>query len=255
MTRLVVHRLRYELVKFWRDPQAVFFTIALPVVFLVIFAAIFGNETLDERSGLKVSTYYVPGIIALGVMSAAFVALAIALVEQRERGILKRLRATPLPAGAFIASRAAVAVLLTALIAVVLTLIGWVLYGVTIPSDRAPGLLLTLAVGTATFCCLGFALSGLVRSANAAPAVANMVTLPLQMISGIYFPADHNPDAVLAVAKVFPVYHLAQGLLEGFDPNGAAGGIDPTAIAVLAAWGVLGAAVAVRTFRWEPLGR
>ncbi len=255
MTRLVVHRLRYELVKFWRDPQAVFFTVALPVVFLVIFASIFGNETLDERSGLKVSTYYVPGIIALGVMSAAFVGLAIALVEQRERGILKRLRATPLPAGAFIASRAVVAVLLTALIAVVLTLIGWVLYGVTIPSDRAPGLLLTLAVGTATFCCLGFALSGLVRSANAAPAVANMVTLPLRMISGIFFPADQIPDAVLTVAKVFPVYHLAQGLLEGFDPNGAAAGIDPTAILVLAAWGIIGAVVAVRSFRWEPQGR
>ena len=255
MTRLVVHQLRYDLVKFWRDPQAVFFTIALPVVFLVIFASIFGNETLDDRQGLKVSTYYVPGIIALGVMAAAFVALAIGLVEQRERGVLKRLRATPLPASAFIASRAAVAVLLTALLTVVLTLIGWALYGVTIPTDRAPGLLLTLAIGTATFCCLGFALSGVIRSANAAPAVANMVTLPLQMISGIFFPVDQIPDAVLTVAKVFPVYHLAQGLLDGFDRNGPAGGIDPTAIGVLLAWGAFGALVAVRTFRWEPQGR
>lgn len=255
MSRLVAHQVRYDLLKFWRDPQAVFFTIALPVVFLVIFAAVFGNETLDDRSGLKVSTYYVPGIIALGVMAAAFVSLAIGLVEQRERGILKRLRATPLPPGVFIASRAAIAVLLTALIAVVLTLIGRVLYGVTIPSDRAPGLLLTLAVGTAAFCCLGFALSGVVGSANAAPAVANMVTLPLQMISGIFFPVDLIPDAVLAVAKVFPVYHLAQGLLDGFDPNGPAGGIDPVALAVLLAWGALGAVVAVRTFRWEPQAR
>ncbi|MDQ3629947.1 MAG: ABC transporter permease [Actinomycetota bacterium] len=122
----------------------------------------------------------------------------------------------------------------------------------TIPTDRAPGLLLTLAVGTAAFCCLGFALSGVIRSANAAPAVANMVTLPLQMISGIFFPVDQIPDAVLTVAKVFPVYHLVQGLLEGFDPNGAAGGIDPVALAVLAAWGALAAIVAVRTFRWEP---
>jgi ABC-2 type transport system permease protein len=255
MTRLVLHRLRYDLIRFWRDPQAVFFTVALPVVFLVIFAAVFGNETLDDRSGLKVSTYYVPGIITLGVMAAAFVGPAIGLVEQRERGILKRLRATPLPPGAFIASRAAVAVLLTALLAVILTLIGWALYGVTIPGDRAPGFLLTLAVGTAAFCCLGFALSGLVRSINAAPAVANMVTLPLQMISGIFFPVDLIPDAVLAVAKVFPVYHLAQGLLDGFDPNGPAGGIDPVALAVLAAWGALGAAVAARTFRWEPQAR
>ena len=255
MSRLIVHQLRYDLVKFWRDPQSVFFAVALPVVFLIIFASIFGNETLDDRSGLKVSTYYVPGIIALGVMAAAFVALAIGLVEQRERGILKRLRATPLPAGAFIASRAAVAVLLTALLTVVLTLIGWGVFGVTIPTGRAPGLLLTLAIGTAAFCCLGFALSGVIRSANAAPAVANMVTLPLQMISGIFFPVDQIPDAVLTVAKVFPVYHLAQGLLDGFDPNGSAGGIDPTAIAVLLGWGAGGAALAVRTFRWEPQGR
>lgn len=255
MMRLVVHRLRYELIKFWRDPQAVFFTIALPVVFLVIFAAIFGNETLDSRSGLKVSTYYVPGIIALGVMAAAFTGLAIGVVEQRERGILKRLRATPLPPAAFIASRVAVAVLLTGLIAVVLTLIGRVLYGVTIPSDRAPGLLLTLAVGTAAFCCLGFALSGVIRTANAAPAVANMITLPLQMISGIFFPVDRIPHAVRTVAELFPVYHLAQGLLAGFDPHGPAGGIDATALAVLTAWGVAGAIVAARTFRWEPQAR
>jgi ABC-2 type transport system permease protein len=255
VSHFVVHQVRYELVKFWRDPQAVFFTIALPVVFLVIFAAVFGNETLDDRSGLKVSTYYVPGIIALGVMAAAFVSLAIALVQQRERGILKRLRATPLPPGAFIAARAAIAILLTSLIAVVLTLIGRVLYGVTIPTDRLPGLLLTLVVGTAAFCCLGFALSGMVRSANATPAVANMITLPLQMISGIFFPVDLIPDAVLAVAKVFPVYHLAQGLLDGFDPNGPAAGIDPVALAVLLAWGALGALVALRTFRWEPQAR
>ncbi len=255
MSRFVVHRLRYELVKFSRDPQAIFFTIALPVVFLVIFAAIFGNNTLDGRSGLKVSTYYVPGIIALGVIAAGFTGLAIGVVEQRERGILKRLRATPLPPAAFIASRVAVAALLTVLIAVVLTLIGRILYGVTIPTDRAPGLLLTLAVGTAAFCCLGFALSGVIGTANAAPAVANMITLPLQMISGIFFPVDRIPGAVLTVAKLFPVYHLAQALLAGFDPHGPAGGIDGTALAVLAAWGVAGAAVATRTFRWEPQAR
>ncbi len=255
MTRLVAHQVRYELIKFWRDPQAVFFTVALPVVFLVIFAAIFGNQTIDDRSGLKVSTYYVPGIIALGVMAASFVALAIGLVEQRERGVLKRLRATPLPASAYIASRAAIALVLTALIAVILTLIGRVLYGVTIPTDRAPGVLLTLAVGTTAFCCLGFAVSGVIGSANAAPAVTNGIMLPLQMLSGIFFPVSQIPDAVLTVAKVFPVYHLATGLLEGFDPNGAPGGIDPVALAVLAAWGALGAVIAVRTFRWEPQAR
>lgn len=250
--RLIAHQARYELKRFWRDPQAVFFTVALPVVFLVIFTTVFGNETLDERDGLKFATYYLPGIIALGVMSAAFVSLAIGLVDQRERGILKRLRATPLPPAAIIVSRAAIAVVLTLLITVILTLIGTMLYGVRIPASHVPGIVLTLAVGTVSFCCLGFALAGVVASSNAAPAVANMVTLPLQMISGIFFPVDQIPDAVLAVAKAFPVYHLAQGLLDGFDPNGPASGIDPVALAAMSAWGVAGLLVAVRTFRWQP---
>jgi ABC-2 type transport system permease protein len=252
---LLRHQVRYDQIKFWRDPQAVFFTIALPVVFLVIFAAIFGNQTVDDRQGLKVSTYYVPGIIALGVMAAAFVSLSITVVEERERGIIKRLRATPLPPAAFILARASTAVVLSLLVAVVLTLVGRVLYGVTVPDSSVPGIVLTLLVGTACFCCLGFALSGVVRSANAAPAVANMIVLPLQMISGIFFPSDLLPDSVLQVAKVFPVYWLAKGLLDGFDPNGPPSGVDPAALAVLAAWGVAGLLVARRTFRWEPRGR
>jgi ABC-2 type transport system permease protein len=252
---LLRHQVRYDQIKFWRDPQAVFFTIALPVVFLVIFAAIFGNQTVDDRQGLKVSTYYVPGIIALGVMAAAFVSLSITVVEERERGIIKRLRATPLPPAAFILARASTAVVLSLLVAVVLTLVGRVLYGVTVPDSSVPGIVLTLLVGTACFCCLGFALSGVVRSANAAQAVANMIVLPLQMISGIFFPTDLLPASVLQVAKLFPVYWLAEGLLDGFDPNGPASGVDPTALAVLAAWGVAGLLVARRTFRWEPRGR
>lgn len=249
---LFAHQLRYDQTKFWRDPQAVFFTVAVPVVFLVIFAAVFGNETLDERQGLKVSTYYVPGIIALGVMSAGFVGLSIGIVEQRERGILKRLRSTPMPTAVFILSRAGVAALLILLITVILVAIGRVLYGVRIPTTSLPGVVLTLAVGTFCFCCLGFALSGVVRSANAAPAVANGIALPLQMISGIFFPVDQIPEGVLTVAKIFPVYHLAQALLDGFDPNGPVSGLDPTALAVMAAWGVAGLLVAVQAFHWEP---
>jgi ABC-2 type transport system permease protein len=254
MTGFVRHQLRYDVRRFFRDPQAVVFTMALPIIFLVVFAAVFGNERLDARDGLRIATYYVPGIMALGVMSAAFVSLAIGLVEARERGSLKRVRATPMPAAAFIVSRALTAVLLTALTSAALVLVGWALYDVTAPTSRAPGLLLTLAIGTVCFCCLGFALAGIVHSASSAPAVANLVMLPLQMISGIFFPVDQIPDAVLAVAKAFPVYWLAQGLLDAFDPNGPAGAVNPTALAVLVAWGAVGLLVAVRTFRWEPQG-
>lgn len=250
--RLAGHQLRFEFKRFWRDPQAVFFTVALPVVFLVIFAAIFGNQTLESRGNLKVSTYYVPGIVALGVMAAAFVGLAISVVEQRDRGSLKRLRSTPMPPWVYIAGRAGTAAALSLLVTIVLTLVGRLVYGVRVPGSSLPGLLLTLAVGTACFACLGFGVSGLIRSANSAPAVTNMIVLPLQMISGIFFPIDQLPSLLLDIARVFPAYHLAQGLLDGFDPNGPAGGFGWGHLAVLAAWALVGLALAARTFRWEP---
>lgn len=250
--RLVVHQLRFEFKRFWRDPQSVFFTVALPIVFLVIFAGIFGNDTLESRGNLKVSTYYVPGIVALGVMSAGFVGLAISIVEQRERGILKRLRSTPLPRGIYIGGRAGTAAALSLLVTVALVIVGRIAYGVRVPGAALPGLLVTLVLGTACFACLGFAVSGIIRSANAAPAVMNGIALPLQMISGVFFPIDQLPDGLLHVAQVFPVYHLAQGLLDGFDPAGPAAGFGWDHLAVLAAWTIAGLALAARTFRWEP---
>jgi ABC-2 type transport system permease protein len=249
---LVAHQLRYEFKRFWRDPQSVFFTVALPIVFLVIFAGIFGNDTLDSRQNLKVSTYYVPGIITLGVISAAFVGLAISIVEQRERGILKRLRSTPLPPRVYIAARAGTAAVLTLLVTAALVLVGRLAYGVRVPTGALPGLLVTLVLGTACFASLGFAVSGVIRSANAAPAVTNGIALPLQMISGVFFPVDQLPDGLLHIAEVFPVYHLAEGLLDGFDPDGPVAGFGWGHLAVLAAWTAIGLAVAARSFRWEP---
>ena len=100
-----MHQAGYDLRAFWRDPTATFFTLVLPVIFLILFVAIFGHRTLE--SGIETSTYYVPGIVALAVVSATFVNVAISLTEQRERGVLKRVRGTPLPPWIFIAGRVA----------------------------------------------------------------------------------------------------------------------------------------------------
>ena len=153
---LVAHQLRYQFKRFWRDPQSVFFTIALPIVFLVIFAGHLRERHpgfAPEPEGVDLLTCR--GIITLGVMSAGFVGLAISIVEQRERGILKRLRSTPLPPRVYIAGRAATATALTLLITLALVLVGRVAYGVRVPEGALPGLVVTLLVGTACFVCLG----------------------------------------------------------------------------------------------------
>ncbi len=250
--RRVLHQFRYDVKTFWRDPAAIFFTVALPVVFLLVFVTIFGNDTLESRGGIKLSTYYVPGITALAVISATFVSLAIRLTELRETGVLKRLRGTPLPAWVFIAGRAVTASVVSLVLVVVLVGLGRILYGVEVPGSTLPGFVLALLVGAMSFCCLGFALTVVIPTANAAPAVTNAFSLPLYFISGIFFPIDAAPGWLQTVAGIFPVAHLSQALFTAFDPATRGPGIAIEDLAVVAAWGAGGLAIALWRFRWTP---
>lgn len=252
--RLAARQVTYDGRSFLRNPPAVFFGLLMPVLFLLIFATIFGNDTVDSRGGIKTTTYYVPGLVGLGIVSTTFVSLSMSLVVLRENRVLKRLRGTPLPPWVFIAGRVAVAIGMAIALAVVLVLIGAVLYGVSIPTSTLPGALIALVVGAASFCCLGVAFSSAVPNEDAAPAVVNAVVLPLYFISGLFFPVDDAPDWLTSVASVFPVRHLALALLDAFDPATNGVGIDVGHLAVVAAWGIAGALIALRTFRWTPRG-
>jgi len=252
--KLAARQVRYATISYLRNPPAVFFGLLMPVLFLVIFATVFGNDTVDSRGGISQSTYYVPGLIALGIVSTTFVNLALGLVVLRENRVLKRLRGTPLPAPAFLAGRVATAVGMAVALTVVLLVIGRVAYGVELPGGTAPGVVLSLVVGAASFCSLGVAFSTLVPNEDAGPAVVNAAVLPLYFISGVFFPTDEAPGWLNGVASVFPVKHLAEALLEAFEPTSAAPGIAWGHLGIVALWGVAGALAAVFTFRWTPKG-
>ncbi|MGZ5308212.1 MAG: ABC transporter permease [Solirubrobacterales bacterium] len=252
---LALHQFRYDQKVFWRNPAAVFFTVMLPLIFLFIFATIFGNDTIAARGGIKTTTYYVPSIIALAVIAATMVGLAFRLVELRESGVLKRIRGTPLPSGIFVASRVGNSVVISLLMAVTVSLIGRLVYGVRIPVGSLPAVLLTLAVGAAAFSCLGFALAAVIPSEDSAPAITNAVALPLYFISGIFIPDSEIPGGVLGVADVFPVRPFFQALFSAYDPGSAGAGLELGYLGVVAAWGVVGAVIALIAFRWEPRER
>jgi ABC-2 type transport system permease protein len=249
---LVLHQFRYDQRTFWRDPASVFFTVLLPLIFLFIFATIFGNETIEELGGIKTSTYYVPSIITLAVVSATMVSPAISLTQDRENGVLKRVRGTPLPSWVFIAGRVGNAVVISLLMAVVLTLIGRVVYDVAIPDSTLPAALLTLVVGAAAFNCIGIALTVAIPSQDAAPAVTNAVALPLYFISGIFIPETEIPDGVLHVADVFPFRHFFEALFDAFDPATTGSGLELGNLAVVVLWGGAALVIAARWFRWTP---
>jgi ABC-2 type transport system permease protein len=259
MTRsaaLVRHQLRYDLRAFFRNGQARFFTLALPVAFLLIFATVFSDKTVPLPGGvIHTSVYYVPGIIALGIMQAAVSNLALSVITQRENGILKRRRATPVPAGVLISSRALAAVIVAVVMTAVLAAIGWFAYSAHIPLGHAAALAVTVLVGAASFSALGFALSTIIRGADSAQPIIAAITLPLYFISGIFLATTLLPHWLLNVAGVFPVRPFQQALLAAYNPYSPGSGFAGLDLLIMAAWGVAGLLIATRRFRWTPQSR
>ena len=256
--RLAAHQFRYDLRAFLRNRQSQFFTLALPVLFLVIFASVFGGHghTVSVVGGrIDTSISYVPGIMALGIIAAAFINLVISVTAQRETGVLKRRRATPVPASAIIAGRALTAVVTALGIAGVLFGIGWAAFGAHIPPRTAPALALTVVVGAVSFCCLGYALASLIHDQDAAQPVTQAAMLPLYFISGVFVATSTLPHWLVNIASFFPVRHLAAALLTAYNPHTRGAGLAGTDLLVVAAWGTAGLVVAVRRFSWNPLGR
>jgi ABC-2 type transport system permease protein len=248
---LVAHQFRFDQKTFWRNPASVFFTVLLPVMFLLIFATIFGNDTV-ESLGVKTTTYYVPAIITLAVVSATMQSLAISLTVDRENGLLKRTRGTPLPAWVFIAGRVGNAAVVSVLSLAVVAAIGRILYDVSIPWERLPAVAVTLLVGAAAFCCLGFALTAAIPTEDAAAPIANVALLPLYFLSGVFIPESEIPEGVLGFADFFPIRHFFEALFTAWSPATTGAGVEWGHLGVVAVWGLAGLAIAIRTFRWEP---
>ncbi len=250
---LLLHQLRYDQKVFWRNPPAVFFTVMFPVLLLVIFSAIFGDKTIGGKGGIKVTTYYVPAIITLAVVSATMQTLAMSLVIAREDGRLKRGRGTPMPAWVFIAGRIGNSVVVAVVMLALVSGLGRLLYGVPIPWRQAPDLLVVLAVGAASFCCLGIALTALIPSQDAAAPIVNAMLLPLYFLSGVFVPEDELPSGVIDFANHFPIRPFFQAVYDAYLPGGGPA-LAWDHLAAVAIWGVAGLILAIRFFRWTPRG-
>jgi ABC-2 type transport system permease protein len=248
---LTAHEFRFAQKQFWRNPASVFFTVMLPVVFMVIFNLIFGNDYIESLQ-LSTSTYYVPAIITLAVVGATTQSLTINLVEDREGGMLKRVRGTPLPSWVFVAGRVGNSLVISVLMIALVAALGKLFYSTEIPFDHLPAILVTLAVGAFTFCCLGFALTAAIPSEDAAAPVTNAVILPLYFLSGVFIPESEIPSGVLHFANVFPVRHFFEAFFTAWDPNTTGSGFELGHLAIVAAWGMFGLLIAIRFFRWEP---
>jgi ABC-2 type transport system permease protein len=248
--RLFVHELRAQQKLFWRSRELAFFTFALPIILYFLLGSVYGE---DEVEGVRGADYLLAGMLGYGAASTAFAGLAILLVIRREQGILKRLRATPLPASTYLAAVLTSIVFVFALESSLMIVIGRVGFETAVP-DRLVSLALALLLGASSFAAMGIGLSGLVRSAEGASAVVNAIYLPVSFISGAFFSPESFPGFLEAIANVLPLTYFIE-LVRDVMLHGSEIWDEPTAVGVVAAWGVVGLIAAIRSFRWEPRER
>jgi ABC-2 type transport system permease protein len=248
--RLLGRQVQLQQLAFWRNPEAAFFTFALPLGVLLIFGATSVDETIPGRPGLDVLTLFVPGILAFAVVVTAYGNLAATLALQRADGVLKRVRATPLSPTLYLGGHL-LSILVTAVLISVSTLaLGGIVFGVLPRPEALPQLFLVLALGISCFAALGIAISAAIRSADAAGAITNGTYLPLAMVSGMFSVTVQLPHVLDVIVSAFPLKALADGLRSAYDPSAV--GFPLAEVAVLSVWAVLGVGLAGRFFRWEP---
>jgi len=233
---------RLERRMFWRNPTAAFFGFLLPLLLLAMFGGVFAGE--QEQLDVVV-----PGIAGMSVMAATFVALAYNVTFLRERGILKRLRGTPLPSSAYLAGIAANAIANTVLQVAVVIVAGRLFFGVPWPGDWL-ALLVFLAAGVVCFASLGVGLSHAIPNSESAPAYVNAVFLPMIMLAGVFYDDEDAPAVLRDLAETLPLKHLIDGL-SGAMVHGEGIADHAVALAALGLWAAAGIVLAVRGFSWE----
>ncbi len=239
---LAWNQFRFERRNFWRNPSAAFFNFMLPLIFLVLIATVYGADG-------EAMEVLVPGLAGLAVMSTTFTALAFNMTYLREQGILKRVRGTPMPPGAYFGGVIGNAVV-NAVVQIALVIgIGHFAYGGDLPHNWLTLLVFTV-VGVATFACLGIAFAQLIPNFDAAPAYTNAVFLPLIFISGVFYSSDTMPRVLEIIAEVLPLKHVIDGLHAAIV-TGDGLGATVDSLAILIGWFAIGAWAVTRRFRWE----
>ena len=244
--KLFAHQFRSDQLVFWRSREAAVFVFLFPLLLFLLLATVYDGTYNDH----PLSEYLVGGLLGYGTANTAFGGLAITLVLRREQGVLKRVRATPLPPAVYLAAAIASILAVFAFQAALLVAVGRLVFDADLPA-RPFSLVAALTVGGLSFAALGTGLAAVIRSAEGSSAVVNVVILPMTFLSGGFGPTRDYPRVLQAVAEALPLKHLIDavaGIYLDREPVWEQG----WALLVVAAWGLVGAAVALRRFRWEP---
>ncbi|WP_028063643.1 ABC transporter permease [Solirubrobacter soli] len=236
-----------------RNPRALVFTFAFPLILIVLFSALNGNAEVDAYGEkIRFAQFYTPAIAIFSLVTACYTTLILGIATARDQGLLKRVRGTPLPMGIYLGSWVTGAMLTGISAILLLFLVAIPAFGVDVYARTLPAAIVTLVLGAACLSSLGVAVASLVKSADQAMPVAQLTFLPVSFISGIWFPLDGAPDWLVHVAHFFPLYHIVNSFGGAFAPGTTGSGFNGSDLSALLIWTAVGLFVAVRRFRWEP---
>ena len=255
--RIGAARVGMELRAFFREKQAVVFVFSLPAVLLVLLGSIFRG--LAAGHGFSVGELFAAGLIGGGIMSTSFQYLGISIATERELGLLKRLRGTPMPGAAYFIGKTGLVLISTIAETAILVVVGMLVDHLRLPTSA--GRWWTFAwvfvLGTIACTLLGIAASSVPRSARSATAVITLPFVVLQFISGVYVPFTLVPPWLRDIGSIFPLKWICQGLRSVFLPAQAAS-LEPAGTwehgriaLVLTAWIAAGLVLCLTTFRWQ----
>ena len=250
---LVGWQIRYEQRSYWRNRGRGVFTFVFPVMLLVIFASLDKGAHISSMGGIPYDDFFVPGILAYGVIATTFINLSIGTAILRDEGVLKRMQGTPLPRWTYVAARIGSTSLITLAMTIVVLGLGISAYGLDFHASQLPALLAVLLLGTAAFTSLGIGITRFIPSAESGPVLINLVIWPLSFISNIWFPTNSLPSVLKTIAELFPIRALASGLQYVFDPLHHGSLFYGSALRTLAIWTAIGVYLMFR-FLQQPQG-
>jgi ABC-2 type transport system permease protein len=256
--KLLVAQIAAQLRVFLRIPVALFFTVALPLIIVVLFNLVFGGAgaTVETSTGdWSIQQFYVAALAAFEVVSATFTNLANMIPDRRQDGVMKRWRGTPLPSSIYLSGFVGAGLIIAIAGFALIVGVGFAFYNLEIDVAKIPALVVAILLGTMAFSALGVAVAGLIRSQEAAPAVTNAIILPMAFISNTFIAVDESgmPRWLDIVSRVLPLRPFVESVQAPFNPTVEPPGFLWGNLAVLAVWGAIGVVVATRSFKWEPV--
>jgi len=204
LARIYLLEAKLEFLKLWRMPAFAVPTLAFPVLFYAFFGL-----TFKAPGSFSMATYLVATYGAFGVIGASLFGFGVGVAVERGQGWMLLKRASPMPPGAYFAAKIAMSMLFGSLIITMLYLLGALFGGVELSVGGWALLAAVHVLGALPFCAMGLAL-GYFAGPNSAPAIVNVIYLPMAFLSGLWIPIQVLPELVQTIARFLPAYHFGQ---------------------------------------------